>query len=110
MRGSTIVNCGSIAGLEGNKTLIDYASTKGAIHAVTKLLALNLADRKIPVNGVSPGKPLNALCRAVCRFVSECVCFYLRCFYGQASGVEQLSLNYSLSARTARTIEKLICY
>jgi NAD(P)-dependent dehydrogenase (short-subunit alcohol dehydrogenase family) len=53
--GSAIVNCGSITGLEGNKTLIDYASTKGAIHAFTKSLAMNLADRKIRVNCVAPG-------------------------------------------------------
>lgn len=53
--GATIINCGSITGLEGNKTLIDYASTKGAIHAFTKSLALNLAERKIRVNCVSPG-------------------------------------------------------
>ncbi len=54
-KGSCMINCGSITGLEGNKTLIDYASTKGAIHAFTKSLALNLADRKIRVNCVSPG-------------------------------------------------------
>jgi NAD(P)-dependent dehydrogenase (short-subunit alcohol dehydrogenase family) len=53
--GGTIINCGSITGLEGNKTLIDYASTKGAIHAFTKSLAQNLADRKIRVNCVAPG-------------------------------------------------------
>ena len=53
--GSTIINCGSRTGLEGNKTLIDYAATKGAIHAFTKSLALNLADRKIRVNCVAPG-------------------------------------------------------
>ena len=53
--GSAIINCGSITGLEGNKTLIDYASTKGAIHAFTKSLAMNLADRKIRVNCVAPG-------------------------------------------------------
>ena len=53
--GDAIINCGSITGLEGNKTLIDYASTKGAIHAFTKSLAQNLADRKIRVNCVSPG-------------------------------------------------------
>jgi NAD(P)-dependent dehydrogenase (short-subunit alcohol dehydrogenase family) len=53
--GSAIINCGSVAGLEGNKTLIDYASTKGAIHAFTKSLAQNLADRKIRVNCVAPG-------------------------------------------------------
>ncbi|MDZ4683626.1 MAG: SDR family oxidoreductase [Planctomycetaceae bacterium] len=53
--GGVIINCGSITGLEGNKTLIDYASTKGAIHAFTKSLALNLADRQIRVNCVAPG-------------------------------------------------------
>ena len=53
--GSVIINCGSITGLEGNKTLIDYATTKGAIHAFTKSLAMNLADRRIRVNCVAPG-------------------------------------------------------
>jgi NAD(P)-dependent dehydrogenase (short-subunit alcohol dehydrogenase family) len=60
--GGSIVNTGSITGLEGNKDLIDYAATKGAIHAFTKSLAQNLAERKIRVNCVSPGPiwtPLN---------------------------------------------------
>jgi NAD(P)-dependent dehydrogenase (short-subunit alcohol dehydrogenase family) len=54
-KGGAIVNCGSITGLEGNKTLIDYASTKGAIHAFTKSLAQSLIERGIRVNCVSPG-------------------------------------------------------
>ncbi|MDB5390847.1 MAG: ydaD 1 [Planctomycetaceae bacterium] len=53
--GSCIINTGSITGLEGSKTLIDYSATKGAIHAFTKALAQNLVDRKIRVNCVSPG-------------------------------------------------------
>lgn len=60
--GGAIVNCGSITGLEGSKELIDYSATKGAIHAFTKALAQNLAERKIRVNCVSPGPvwtPLN---------------------------------------------------
>ena len=60
--GGVIVNCGSITGLEGNKELIDYSATKGAIHAFTKSLAQSLVDRKIRVNCVSPGPvwtPLN---------------------------------------------------
>jgi NAD(P)-dependent dehydrogenase (short-subunit alcohol dehydrogenase family) len=60
--GSTIVNTGSITGLEGSKQLLDYAATKGAIHAFTKSLAQNLVDKKIRVNCVSPGPvwtPLN---------------------------------------------------
>jgi NAD(P)-dependent dehydrogenase (short-subunit alcohol dehydrogenase family) len=57
-----IVNTGSITGLEGNKELIDYSATKGAIHAFTKSLAQSLVERKIRVNCVSPGPvwtPLN---------------------------------------------------
>jgi NAD(P)-dependent dehydrogenase (short-subunit alcohol dehydrogenase family) len=53
--GACIINCGSITGLEGSKKLIDYASTKGAIHAFTKSLAQNLSERKIRVNCVAPG-------------------------------------------------------
>jgi NAD(P)-dependent dehydrogenase (short-subunit alcohol dehydrogenase family) len=60
--GSAIINTGSITGLEGSKGLLDYASTKGAIHAFTKSLAQNLVDRGIRVNCVAPGPvwtPLN---------------------------------------------------
>jgi NAD(P)-dependent dehydrogenase (short-subunit alcohol dehydrogenase family) len=60
--GSSIINTGSITGLEGSRTLLDYASTKGAIHAFTKSLAQQLVERKIRVNCVAPGPvwtPLN---------------------------------------------------
>ncbi len=60
--GATIINTGSINGLEGNPKLIDYAATKGALHAYTKSLALALIDRGIRVNCVAPGPvwtPLN---------------------------------------------------
>jgi NAD(P)-dependent dehydrogenase (short-subunit alcohol dehydrogenase family) len=60
--GSAIVNTGSITGLQGSKELIDYASTKGAIHAFTKSLAQSLVEKNIRVNCVSPGPvwtPLN---------------------------------------------------
>ncbi|HKU20278.1 MAG TPA: SDR family oxidoreductase [Terriglobales bacterium] len=62
--GSAIVNCGSVTGLRGNKQLLDYASTKGAIHAFTKSLAQNLVQRGIRVNCVAPGPvwtPLNVV-------------------------------------------------
>jgi len=61
--GATIVNTGSVAGLEGPGKLLDYASTKAAIHAFTKSLAGSLIGRKIRVNCVAPGPvwtPLNA--------------------------------------------------
>lgn len=60
--GGAIVNTGSITGLEGNRELLDYSATKGAIHAFTKSLAQQLVERNIRVNCVSPGPiwtPLN---------------------------------------------------
>ena len=53
--GSTIVNCTSVTAYRGSKQLLDYAATKGAIVAFTRSLALNLAEKKIRVNGVAPG-------------------------------------------------------
>jgi NAD(P)-dependent dehydrogenase (short-subunit alcohol dehydrogenase family) len=61
-RGGVIINTGSITGLEGSSALVDYASTKGAIHAFTKSLAQNLLKQGVRVNCVAPGPvwtPLN---------------------------------------------------
>ena len=60
--GASIINSGSVTGLEGSKQLLDYSSTKGAIHAFTKSLAQNVVERGIRVNCVAPGPvwtPLN---------------------------------------------------
>jgi NAD(P)-dependent dehydrogenase (short-subunit alcohol dehydrogenase family) len=60
--GAAIINTGSTTGLKGSAKLIDYSTTKGAIHAFTKALASNLIERGIRVNAVAPGPvwtPLN---------------------------------------------------
>ena len=61
-QGASIINTGSETGIFGSKQLLDYSSTKGAIHAFTKSLAQNVVERGIRVNCVAPGPvwtPLN---------------------------------------------------
>ncbi|TDP70184.1 SDR family oxidoreductase [Actinokineospora alba] len=53
--GSAIINTASVNGLRGNKKLIDYSATKGAVIAWTYAMAQTLVDRGIRVNCVAPG-------------------------------------------------------
>ena len=39
--GSAIVNTGSVTGLLGNKSLLDYSTSKGGIHAFTRSLEID---------------------------------------------------------------------
>ncbi|GAA1206736.1 SDR family oxidoreductase [Prauserella alba] len=53
--GAAIINTGSVNGLRGNKRLIDYSATKGAVQSLTHSLAQSLMSRGIRVNCVAPG-------------------------------------------------------
>ena len=54
-KGGCIVNTSSVTAYRGSDSLIDYASTKGAIVTFTRSLSSNLARKGIRVNGVAPG-------------------------------------------------------
>ena len=54
--GGTIVNVSSIAARLGSAgEWVHYAASKGAINALTRALAVELAPRRINVNAVAPG-------------------------------------------------------
>src|ERR671938_652284 len=53
--GGSIINVGSIQAYQPSPTILDYASTKGAIVTFTKGLAQHLIERGIRVNAVAPG-------------------------------------------------------
>lgn len=53
--GSSIINTASVTAYEGNRYLIDYSSTKGAIVSFTRSLSLSLVGQGIRVNAVAPG-------------------------------------------------------
>jgi NAD(P)-dependent dehydrogenase (short-subunit alcohol dehydrogenase family) len=60
--GSAIVVTSSETGVMGEKELLDYSATKGAINAFIKSLAQQLIEKGIRVNAVAPGpvwSPLN---------------------------------------------------
>jgi 3-oxoacyl-[acyl-carrier protein] reductase len=54
-RWGRIISITSVAALLGNRGQVNYAAAKGALHAATKALSLEVASRGITVNAVAPG-------------------------------------------------------
>ena len=99
-RGASIINTGSVTGLEGSAHLLDYSTTKGAIHAFTKALAHNLIDKGIRVNAVAPGPvwtPLNPADKAA----DEVATFGQKTDMKRAAQPEELSPAYVFLAAPA---------
>lgn len=51
----SVINTASVTAYQGEKTLLDYSATKGAIVSFTRSLSQSLAEKKIRVNAVAPG-------------------------------------------------------
>ena len=54
-KSGSIINLSSIVGLEGNPGQLVYSATKGAVAAMTKTAAKELASHGIRVNAIAPG-------------------------------------------------------
>lgn len=57
--GGNIINISSVGGLRAHRNSVAYDTTKGAIDAMTRALALDLAPHGIRVNAVAPGAIIN---------------------------------------------------
>src|SRR3989454_8892714 len=53
--GGSVINIGSVASEMTPPTSVVYSATKGAVDAVTRVLAKELGARKIRVNSINPG-------------------------------------------------------
>lgn len=53
--GGNIINIASVVGIQGNPGQLVYSATKGAVIAITKTAAKELASKNIRVNAVAPG-------------------------------------------------------
>lgn len=53
--GGSIINISSLVGIRGNRGQLVYSATKGAVIALTKSAAKELASKNIRVNSIAPG-------------------------------------------------------
>jgi len=65
--GGAIVNQGSVAGLVGVPNFAAYCAAKGAVVALTRSMAVDLAARRIRVNAICPGTVFTPLMEPMLR-------------------------------------------
>jgi len=53
--GGSVINLSSVAGVKTIPNSVVYSATKGAVNAITRVLANELGGRKIRVNAIAPG-------------------------------------------------------
>ncbi len=104
-----IVNVASIAGKEGNPTLIPYSSTKAAIIALTKALAKEVAGKAdVTVNSISPAVVLTRILDTISKeTVNYMVC---RIPMGRTGKIEEVAalVHYLVSREASFTTGQ--CY
>jgi NAD(P)-dependent dehydrogenase (short-subunit alcohol dehydrogenase family) len=69
--GGSIINQGSVAALVGVRNFAAYCAAKGAVVALTRAMAIDLAPRRIRVNCICPGTLLTPLMEPLLRARGE---------------------------------------
>lgn len=69
--GGSIVFIGSISGVIARKGLSAYAASKGALISASRVIALEMAPRRVRVNTISPGTVLTPMMQKVLEAMSD---------------------------------------
>ncbi|MEM3564680.1 MAG: SDR family NAD(P)-dependent oxidoreductase [Candidatus Jordarchaeaceae archaeon] len=69
--GGRIINMSALAGITGDALASSYAAAKGAIIALTKTLALEVAHKGITVNAIAPGLILAGMTKKMLEILSS---------------------------------------
>ena len=70
-RKGKIINISSVAGAYGGRGQVNYSASKGAINAMTRALAAELAPRNVCVNAIAPGVIETEMSAAVRNLVGD---------------------------------------
>lgn len=72
-RWGRIINMSSVSAWRGNKGQGNYAASKAAVNALTRVMATELGSKGVTVNAVAPGLIETAMSRGVMPFADEIV-------------------------------------
>lgn len=100
--GGAIVNVASIAALVGMPTVAAYCASKGAVVALTRSMAVDLAQYGIRVNAVCPGTVLTPMAEQM---------MVVRGGGDRAAGIAQASAKYPIGRLgTPAEIADVVCF
>ena len=96
-RGSSILFISSIAAVTGNRGIINYSASKGAVNSAVKSMALELSTEGIRVNAVLPGFVMSEM-------IEKWSDIYNKDY------IEQLDSKYPLGIGKSESVADICCF